>query len=166
MPSKLKIKMGHIEFEYEGDAQFDAVAIKDLFSHLESLVGVTPPGAFDTPTPAAGELAGPEGGNGNSALNYSSTTIASKLGASTGPDLAIAAAAHLQLVSNKESFKRHELLETMKSAKSYYKAAMSGNLSKMLATLIAAGKVNELSNSEYSLSATEQANLKARLAAS
>lgn len=67
MPSKLKIKMGHIEFEYEGDAQFDKDAIKDLFTHLESLVGVTPAAAFESAPPAVDYpgvgIAGSEGGS-------------------------------------------------------------------------------------------------------
>ena len=42
MPTKLKIRMGHIEFEYEGDAIYDNEAVKDLFSHIESLAGAAP----------------------------------------------------------------------------------------------------------------------------
>lgn len=164
MPSKLKIKMGHIEFEYEGDAQFDAEAIKDLFSHLESLVGVTPAAAFDG-SPASAANQPPGNGAGDVALNYSPNTIAAKLGAETGPDLALAAAAYLQFVQSHESFKRQELHDAMKAAKSYYKANMGGNLSKMLATLVSTGRINELSNSEFSLSAAEQSALKGRLAA-
>jgi hypothetical protein len=165
MPSKLKIKMGHIEFEYEGDAQFDNEAIKDLFSHLESLVGVTPAAAFDAPLghPAGQPHESP--GVGELPLNYSPNTIAAKLGAETGADLLLAAAAYLQFVNARESFKRQELHDAMKAAKSYYKANMGGNLSKMLAGLVSAGRINELSNSEFSLSAAEQSSLKGRLAA-
>ncbi|MDO9473436.1 MAG: hypothetical protein Q7J28_10310 [Caulobacter sp.] len=166
MASKLMIRMGHIEFEYEGDAQFDAEAIKDLFSHLESLVGVTPAAAFDSgmPQSTASQAAG-EGGNSETSLNFSPNTISAKLGVSTGPDLVLAAAAYLQFVTGLESFKRQELLDAMKSAKSYYKANMSGNLTKMLATLVSAGRINELSNSDFSLSASEQSSMKGRLAA-
>lgn len=165
MPSKLKIKMGHIEFEYEGDAQFDAEAIKDLFSHLESLVGVTPAAAFDSTSSQASIAHGvADGGAAEGPLNFSPNTIAAKLGASTGPELLLAAAAYLQFVNGLESFKRQELHDAMKAAKSYYKANMGGNLSKMIATLVAAGRINELSNSEFSLSAPEQNTIKGRLA--
>jgi hypothetical protein len=33
MPTKLKIKMGHIEFEYEGDAPYDTESVKTC-SHI------------------------------------------------------------------------------------------------------------------------------------
>ena len=165
MASKLKIKMGHIEFEYEGDAQFDIEAIKDLFSHLESLVGVTPAAAFDTPSSPPANQPPESASGGEPMLNYSPNTIAAKLGAETGPDLLLAAAAHLQFVNGRDSFKRQELHDAMKAAKSYYKANMSGNLSKMIATMVSSGRINELSNSEFSLSAAEQSALKGRLAA-
>jgi hypothetical protein len=44
MPTKLKIKMGHIEFEYEGEAPYDTESVKDLFTHLETLMSAAPPG--------------------------------------------------------------------------------------------------------------------------
>ena len=142
MSSKLKIKMGHIEFEYEGDAQFDFEGIKDLFSHLESLVGVTPAAAFDAPS--ASTLHSPDiPTGGDLTLNFSPNTIAAKLGAASGPDLLVSAAAYLQFVNSQESFKRQELHEAMKAAKSYYKANMGGNLSKMIASLVSAGRINE-----------------------
>lgn len=164
MPSKLKIKMGHIEFEYEGDANFDAESTKDLFSHLESLVGVTPAAAFDASStlPATAPSDAPSSA---SPLNYSPNTIAAKLNATTGSNLVLAAAAYLQLVNGNESFKRQDLHDAMKGAKSYYKANMGGNLSKMIASLISSGRINELSNSEFSLSAAEQNSIRTRLAA-
>lgn len=166
MPSKLKIRMGHIEFEYEGDAQFDTEAIKDLFTHLESLVGITPAAAFDVS--AAIPVAPVDALNGSGVepeLNYSPNTIAARLNATTGPDLLLAAAAYLQLVKGHESFQRQAVLDTMKIAKTYYKANMRGNLSKMISTLVGAGRINELANSEFSLSATEQTAIRTRLAA-
>ncbi len=162
MVSKLRIKMGHIEFEYEGDAQFDTSSIKDLFSHLESLVGVTPAAAFDTSPsdPAQADEATGQASN----LNLSAGTVAARLTVNSGPDLALAAAAYLQLVQGQLSFKRTDLLTTMKSAKSYYKANMGGNLSKIIQTLVGNGRMNELSSSEYSLTAAEQNTLGVRLA--
>jgi hypothetical protein len=165
MTSKLRIKMGHIEFEYEGDAQFDTEAIKDLFSHLESLVGVTPAAAFDAhSTPSTNQTADTTD-SGDPMLNFSANTIAAKLGATTGSDLLLAAAAYLQFVKGRDSFKRQEAHDAMKAAKSYYKTNMGSNLSKSISTLIAAGRINELSNNEFSLSAAEQATLRGRLEA-
>lgn len=164
MASRLRIKMGHIEFEYEGDAQFDAEAIKDLFSHLESLVGVTPVAAFEnTSEPVATSQPNNTGRAGEGTLNFSPNTIAAKMAVSTGPDLLLAAAAYLQLVTGEDSFKRQDLHNTMKSAKTYYKANMGGNLSKMIAALVSSGRLNELANNEFSLSASELASVRGRL---
>ena len=168
MPSKLKIKMGHIEFEYEGDAQFDKDAIKDLFTHLESLVGVTPAAAFESTPPAADHpgagIAGSEGGN-HELSNLAANTVAARLSVKTGSDLAIAAAATLQLSQGQDSFTRKQLLEAMQSAKTYYKTSMGSNLSKALDVLISSKRINSLSNNEMSLSAAEVASLKGKLVA-
>jgi hypothetical protein len=164
LTSKLRIRMGHVEFEYEGDAQFDTAAIKDLFSHLESLAGITPAAAFDTP-PDNG-VATPTGTSIENAamnLNMAVGTIAARLSASSGPDLAIAAAAHLQLAKGMASFKRADLLGAMQSATAYYKSSMGSNLSKALKTLVSSKKLNELTGSAYSLTASEQTSLRARL---
>lgn len=157
--------MGHVEFEYEGDAQFDAAAIKDLFSHLESLVGVTPAAAFDTAM-ANGMFAAP-GTSDNVAtnLNMAVGTIAARLSASSGTDLAIAAAAYLQLAQGMASFKRADLLSAMQSATAYYKSTMGSNLSKSLKTLVSSKRLNELTGGAYSLTAAEQTSLRARLEA-
>lgn len=164
MPSKLKIKMGHIEFEYEGDAQFDKDAIKDLFTHLESLVGVTPAAAFESPTPSgSGTEMTQQALNGLSNLHINS--VAAKLGVSTGGELAVAAAAHIQIANSKPSFTRKELLDTMKAATQHYNANMSSNLSKMLTSLVTSKRANQLNQNDYSLSASELQSLKAKLGA-
>ncbi|MGH6760242.1 MAG: hypothetical protein ACRECW_01445 [Phyllobacterium sp.] len=166
MTSKLKIKMGHVEFEYEGDAQFDTAAIKDLFSHLESLVGVTPVAAFNsTQDNGVTTAAGTSDDNAATNLNMAVGTIAARLSVTSGPELAIAAAAYLQLAQKKASFNRADLLSAMKSATGYYKSSMSSNLSQSLKTLVSSKQLNELTGSAYSLTAAEQTSLRARLEA-
>lgn len=168
MPSKLKIKMGHIEFEYEGDAQFDKDAIKDLFTHLESLVGVTPAAAFESGPGGSADSAHPAssgGGDGDDLSNLAANTIAARLSVKTGPDLVIAAAATLQIAQGKESFNRKQLLEAMQSAKTYYKASMGSNLSPAINTLVSGKRINSLNNNEMSLSAAELTTLRAKIAA-
>lgn len=168
MPSKLKIKMGHVEFEYEGDAEFDVATIKDLFSHLESVVSVTPPppaSEGSTPGGASGGAASPAGSSDSNGgiSNLAVNTVAARLDVKSGPELVIAAAATLQLAQQKESFTRKELLDTMHAAKTYYKTSMGKNLSSALGTLISQKRINELNNSEMSLSASEKSTLQARL---
>jgi len=167
MPTKLKIKMGHIEFEYEGDAAYDNEAVKDLFTHMESLMVSAPPGAFDNPNHAPSSLAPDNDSNTTpDAINLSIQSVCAHMNAKSGSEVAMAAAAHLQICEEKKSFSRKELLTTMQSASGYYNQVMSGNLSKILKSLIGSKRIMALNGELMALSATELALAKAQLAQS
>ena len=83
---------------------------------------------------------------------------------SQGPDLIIAAAARMTFVLEKSAFSRQEIIDEMKTASAYYKKSYLGNLTPYINTLMKDGKLLEPSTGTYSLSATAQADLKARLA--
>lgn len=165
MPTKLKIKMGHIEFEYEGDAAYDSAAVKDLFSHMESLLVSAPPRvirvALDDKTPAESEVEPPL-----DIVDHDTQTVAAHLQAKTGVEVAIAAAAHLQICQGKKGFTRKELLADMQQAHGYYNQAMSGNLTKILRTLISQKRVVSTTGGQITLSAAEAALCRAKLAQS
>jgi hypothetical protein len=90
-------------------------------------------------------------------------SIAAKIDAKTGSDVAVAAAAYLQIVENKDSFSRQDLLNTMKAAKKYYKVSTSNNLRKHLNTLIGS-KFNQVAQDQYSLTSAEHKRLEIALA--
>ena len=75
-----------------------------------------------------------------SRADFSVSTIASRIGATTAGDLAIAAAAQLVIVQEMEKFSRKELLEAMRSDSSRFKTAMSSNLSKTLSSLVSGNR--------------------------
>lgn len=166
MHSKLRIKLGQVEFEYEGEAEFSQESIKDLFSHMESLFSTaiarglepapSPPGDFGENSSASGA--------GDPPVNLHPNTIATRLGVSSGPDLALAAAAYLQISLGKPSFSRKELLEEMKSATTYYKQTMSSNLTSTIETHIKTKKFNQIGQNVYSLHATELHSLREKIA--
>ncbi len=165
MSSRLRIKFGLMELEYEGDAQFDSVSIKDIFSHLESLTVATPAFSPESAEPGGTGTAAakdPDGGAKIGTLHMN--TVASRLGAASGSDLAVAAAAYLQIVLKKERFSRKDLLDAMKSATTYYNANMSSNLTKMLDTLITNKRINQLGQSDYSMTAGEMTAAETKLA--
>lgn len=162
MTTKLRIKVGRIEFEYEGDSDFSQSSIKDLFSHIEALFKTS--GSLESLDESAGSAA-KKAQNHSGAINLHTNSIASKISAETGPDLALAAAAYLQLVKQKDKFSRQELLVEMKSATSRYKQSMSSNLSKILETLVNSHKFNQLGTGTYALEAKELASLRERLVA-
>lgn len=167
MPSKLRIKMGTVEFEYEGDAVFDAETIKDLLTHLESVACVAQQENQDAAPPAAPDQSGaPEGApqTPQGASGQHITTIVAKLSAKTLSELIIASAAHLQIAQGKQTYTRQELHDDMKGAVGTYKTGMGTNLSKTLVALVKASKLVQATNSTYSLPADQLASLKNRLA--
>ena len=160
--AKIRLKIGQLEVEYEGQASF---LQDDLFNLMEKMVGfyaehkASIPAA---PLPAQTNGAGPTGSLGE--LGHSTNTIAAILDVKTGSDLAIAAAARLGLVKEKGTFTRQEINDEMKSATTYYKASMSANLSGSLDTLVKGQRLNQTAKNIYALSATEKKALETALA--
>src|ERR1700734_3371298 len=115
VPSKIKIKLGSFELEYEVD---EAVSKDALIEIVEKLSKMLPKEALrephkPKPHESAGEPPIPKGG-------MTTSTIAQKLSVNTGPGLAKAALARLFLYGGKETSKRKEILAEMKSAKTFY----------------------------------------------
>lgn len=167
MSAKVRIKAGPVEFEYEGETELGIADIKDLFSHIETLFKVPvlsePPEVHAAPIQGTTSEANATGSVINSPKKLHVNSVAQKLKAKTGPEVAVAAAATLQIFDGKDKFTRTELLETMKKATMHYSASMSGNLTKILAQLVGS-KFNQLSDGVYSLSAEEHGKLVSQLA--
>lgn len=167
MTAKVRIKAGPVEFEYEGETELGLDDIKDLFTHIETLfkVPVLAEGGQAHQAPAAAP-------QGNGAAPAAPATpgqklhinsIATKLGVKTGPDLAVAAAASLQVMDGKETFTRSELLDAMKKATMHYKDNMSGNLTSIIKSLLGP-KLNQISDGVYSMTADAYQDLAGKLA--
>lgn len=163
MTAKVRIKAGPVEFQYEGETELGVADIKDLFSHIETLfkVPVLADGG-ESHSPAqksSGEQPAPNGVGQKLHVN----SIAKKLAAKTGPQVAEAAAAALQIYDGKQTFTRSELLDSMKKATMHYKDSMTGNLTKILDTLVGT-RFNQVSDGVYSLSADAYSDLETKLA--
>lgn len=158
MASRLKIRIGNVEFEYEGDAEFTQESIKDLFTHMEALSGRS------VGSPQVADPEEPPGIGKGSLPRIHTTTIAARMQVKSASDLAIASAAHLQLVLGKGTFSRQDLLDDMKSSPEYFKASMVNNLSGTIKTLCTNGTFNRVNNSEYSLMAAKRPELEKLLA--
>lgn len=164
MANRLKIKIGAIEFEYEGDAEFTQDSIKDLFSHMETLFATSASNLAAPPPPdqsGSGSGSGTTGANG---INMHINSLASKLAVKTGPDLAVAAVASLQLGQGKTVVTRHELHEEMKNASSYYQTNMGSNLTSILKSLVTNHRLNQITQNSYALNIAEQKSIEAKLA--
>jgi hypothetical protein len=98
--------------------------------------------------------------------NLAPTTVASRLKAKSGRDVAVAAAAHLQICRGSSTFTRAELLANMRAQSGYYKTAMNNHLTEIIKGLIASHRINALAGDQMSLAAGEITSLKAKLAQS
>lgn len=160
--AKIALKIGHLEVEYEGSETF---LKEDIFRLMEKVVG------FQAKHSTALSAAPPQATTknedstvGQSEINMSTSTIATRLNAKSGPELAIAAAAHLALVQKKEKFSRDDIHENMKAAPSYYKKNMSKNLTTLLQSLVKSERLNQISDGHYALSAPERKKMENNLA--
>ncbi len=137
MSTKVRIKIGSVEIDFEGSEEFLKSELMKLVSSLSEL---SKESGMDTPPDEPG-LPGQEDGI---TIQWSTDTIASKLACKTGPDLVLAACAHLKFAIGKTSFKRLEILEDMQTATGHYKDSFASNLTYYLKGLIKKDKLNEL----------------------
>ena len=156
MESKIRIKLGAIEVEFEGSEQFLKKELPDLIKTVSELYkGSNLPAEADNSLVSG---APPK-------IELSTGSIATKLGCKSGGDLALAAAAHLTFAKKTPVFKRKILLSEMKTASAFYKASYSGNLTKILNQLLKS-KFNEPSSGSYALTAETKEKLGGILAKS
>ena len=127
MSSKLRIRIGEVEIDYEGTEEFLKQELPQL---LKTAMELHKAAGTATKTGGAGSSGGGKGGSIFPPLTTAS--IAAKTNATSGPDLMLAAAAHLTLVAKKDTFSRQELLNEMQNASGYYKKSYSNNLTKYL----------------------------------
>jgi hypothetical protein len=159
MTSRIKIKLGPIEVEYEGSEAFLKEELPDLLTAVAKLYK-------DSDSP----ISTPSGGNPNAAGSAGTVigtvnSIAHKLSSKSGSDLILAACAFLKFVEQKDTFSRDEIAKQMKAATDFYKDSYSGgNLTKYLKTLQGNGKINERSKGVYALTAAAIKELGPKLA--
>ena len=158
--SKILIKVGMLEVNFEGSEEFIKNElltmlgkVKDMFS-IEQVSQIPPPTQIQpTYMPDTG-----------AALKSNVKAMALKLNAKTGPDLVIAAAAHLTFVEGCEEFSRKQILANMKKAKGIYKNSFGSNLGQALNILVKNGKLNSTGTDSYTLPQEVREELKIQLA--
>ena len=165
MAARVRIKAGAVEFEYEGEAEFSLDDLKEVFGYMETLFKVPlvaeSAQAYSAPDGAPAGNGAPTPSAPGQKLHINS--VAQKLGSKTPQDLAVAAAATLQLMEGEEKFTRDELLETMKKATMHYNKNMRKNLTRTLNSLVGS-KLNQVSDGVYSLNSNIYQELASKLA--
>ena len=158
MESKIRIKLGPIEVDYEGSEAFLKQELPSLIKTVTEL-SLSWSRVEDENDQGEGDKR-----KGGKTLQLSTNSIAAKLPCSSGPDLILAAATHLTLVKGQDVFTRKQLLDEMKTASGYYKATYRDNLSSYLKTLLKADSLTESSPGRFSLGAKTRGDMRGRLA--
>lgn len=163
MSIKFRVSLGALEFDYEGSEEFFKA---EIISTIEALLQLKPinssEGVGNKPTADSNrETGSPLSGQ---PLLMSTNNIAAKLASKSGPDLVIAACAHIAIVLGKDTFTRKEILDDMQSATSYYKESYSKSLSYALTSLLKDNKLIERSSSLYALPADHRQQIEATIA--
>jgi hypothetical protein len=159
--SKIRIRVGQVEVEYEGEHAYLTTGLPKL---IESLIELGDGDAGeDDPAADNADDAAPKAKK--SAVTDTVAAVAARLDVKTGPDLVMAAAAQLTFVAGHDTFSRKVLLKAMRSATSYYQQSYRSNLSKILKTLLTGRRLTEPSSGMFALTAHERKQLEAKLSA-
>jgi hypothetical protein len=160
MNSKLRIKFGAIEIDYEGTDEFIKTDLMPLLIALQDLQ--LEPSIDDNNDQE--DDASDDNGSSADGDGMSTSSIAQKLNASTGPDLVKAAVAYLTFSKKKVVMTRKEILKEMKSAEHVYKQTFGNNLGASLSSLVTSKVLNPQGAGSYSLNKPAREALEALLA--
>jgi hypothetical protein len=159
---KIKIKMGAVEIEYEGSSDFLKQEMFDLVEAVSKLHNSSVNFGSDDLTLADGSKNNTANISGGK-IEGSCNEIAKKLGANGGPDLIFAAAAKLYFVDEKERFSADQIRAEMNSASNYVNTAMKSNFNKNLKSIVRKDRLKDLGSNNYSLSAAEIDEVRAKI---
>lgn len=150
--TKLVLKCGDIEIEYEGAEEF---LIKELPKLLTTVTALRAPRAAPPADTKAVNPPPPGGGE-------SVSTIAQKLSVKSAPDLIIASALSLSR-GGTTTFSKKQLRDGIRTATGFFKASYINNFDNSVLRLVKAGRLHHSGGTNYSLPDTEKSALEARL---
>jgi hypothetical protein len=139
MPN-ISLKIGHIEISYDGDQAYIEGGLLTLLGRL-----------VEMPIAAVKQAGSSSAEAPTEAIGHTTSQIAQIISASTGPDLAIAAMAHLTLAKGQPKIQRADILAEMKEASSFYKENYSSNLSSILNGLVKKKQISPISANTFAL---------------
>ena len=144
--SRIRIKIGPVEVEYEGTEKFLKDELLDMVKAVSELYR-------ETGSILKDDDSGDGGGGSATSGTIKATTnqIATTLNVSSGPALITAAAAKLHFVDGKDTFTRTALNDEARKASRFYKENYRKNLSNILQSLVGNGTFNEPSDKTFAL---------------
>lgn len=133
----MRVKFGSVEIECEGEETFvksQILFMVEKFSKMDIPETAT---SIDSVKKIGGS-------------SVSVATIAQKLNETDGSGILFASCIYLTN-SGKTSFSRDEIINSAKTATTFYKNSIFKNMSAYLKTLCKAGKLNDVGSGNYSL---------------
>jgi hypothetical protein len=154
---QLKLTLGGLQLEYEGDEGFFKTEIAAFLSNVSkyaSVVSIAPVNPVKSVAGAGSGQAAADQAQTNGVLpSHSTDTVAKLLNAKTGPELIMAAVAKKILVDGEATVDRSTITAEMKKATSYFKRTYQSNLSNYLEGLTKADSLRLVSENVYGLPA-------------
>lgn len=163
--TKLRVKLGAAEIEYEGGTEFlkneVMPTIGKMLQMVESEADLRKPLPL-LPSKGGSEQNGvPEPTLANNVL--STNTLAVMFSAESATDLAIVASARLIMFGDNTSVNRQQILDEMKTAPAYFKKSYVNNHSNTLRILVKADRLRLVANDSYTLSPKERKTIEDRI---
>lgn len=149
--TKLVLKCGDIDVEYDGPEEFLKEELPKLIKAVAELRSSGPP---RPPLP----------GGGGGGTEVSVSTLSQRLSVKNGPGLIMAAALSLAR-GGTTSFAKKQLRERAREATTFYKSTYNNNFDNYVVRLVKKGRLNHLSGENYALPEGEQATLEGKLQA-
>lgn len=162
--AKIRVKLGSLELDYEGDPNFLSDGLTDLLEKVANLSSQIP--TFEAQAPDERPAVNPSDQTPTvqPVIKLTTASIGARMRPKSGPELAICAMAHLELVKGLQTYDKKELLAQMKNAPSFYKQSMSSNHSQNMGALVKSKRVNEVGAGKLCLDAAERQKVEAALA--
>lgn len=161
MASKIRIKVGATEIDFEGSEEYMRDELPKLVELLAdfAVLGGDEEGSTEL------DVLPPSNDSSKKPLSLTTNSIASKLSAKSGSELVVAACAHLYFVKGAERFSRANILAEMKLASNFYKQTFNNNLSSALKQLVKSDLLLEVAQDTYALVEKERKRLETILSA-
>jgi hypothetical protein len=156
--TKLRVKLGAAEIEYEGGTEFLKLEVMPTIGKMLQLVeteaDLRKPQLQLPSDVKRTDIAVPQSFSGIEAL--STNTLAVMFSAESATDLAIVAAARLIMFGDSAAVNRQQILDEMRTAPAYFKKSYVNNHSNTLRILVKADRLRLVANDSYTLSPKER----------
>lgn len=167
--AKIRIKMGIMEVEYEGESSFLEDGLSQLLSELVELSQNMPTQVsiedVDSEIVINSENNVPKSSHSRTiGVDFTTSMVASHSDAADAVDLALCAMAYLELKNGTKPNDRKAILSEMKTVSSIYNATMNKNHAANLKRLAKNRRINDMGSNKFSLGKEELARFEGIIA--